>query len=65
MEKKEGEIDSAAGKEEKEAGDGNERKEKETDCMSKEKDKTSEMDKDTPAEGSEGKTNSEDDKSKG
>uniref|UniRef100_A0A7N8Y5V8 Chromodomain helicase DNA binding protein 4b n=1 Tax=Mastacembelus armatus TaxID=205130 RepID=A0A7N8Y5V8_9TELE len=73
-EKKEGEVDSSAGKEEKEkeAGDGNEGKEKEAEDMSKEKeekDKNSDMEKDTfdgvKGEGVEGKTESDEVKSKG
>ncbi|KAF3839246.1 hypothetical protein F7725_017963 [Dissostichus mawsoni] len=67
------EVDSAAGKEEKETGNGDEEKEKEkeTEDTSKDKaenEKTSETEKDTPAEvkgeSSEGKTESEEDKSK-
>lgn len=72
-EKKEGEGDSGAGKEEKEkeTGDGDNGKEKDAEDLSKgkeEKDKTSDGERDTPAvkgEGSEGKTDSEEDKSKG
>uniref|UniRef100_A0A3B4UDV3 Chromodomain helicase DNA binding protein 4 n=1 Tax=Seriola dumerili TaxID=41447 RepID=A0A3B4UDV3_SERDU len=72
LEKKEGEVDSAAGKEEKEkgTGDGDDGKEKEAEDTSKEKeekDKTPDTgEKDTPVkgEGSEGKTDSEEDKSK-
>lgn len=74
LEKKEGEVDSASGKEEKEkaTGDGDEGKEKDAEDTGKEreeKEKTSDTgEKDTPAvksEGSEGKTDSEEDKSKG
>uniref|UniRef100_A0A7N6FI61 DNA helicase n=1 Tax=Anabas testudineus TaxID=64144 RepID=A0A7N6FI61_ANATE len=67
-EKKEGEVDPAAGKEEKEreTGDGHEGTEKEAEDVNKEKDKTSEMEKDTHSdvkgEGSEGKTESEESK---
>ncbi|TMS10837.1 Chromodomain-helicase-DNA-binding protein 4 [Larimichthys crocea] len=72
IDKKEGELDSAAGKEEKEkeTGNGDEGREKEVEDLTKEKeekDKTSDMDKDTPevkGEGSEGKADSEEDKSK-
>uniref|UniRef100_A0A8D0AAA2 Chromodomain helicase DNA binding protein 4 n=1 Tax=Sander lucioperca TaxID=283035 RepID=A0A8D0AAA2_SANLU len=72
LEKKEEEVDSAAEKEEKEMGNGNEGKEKEADDTSKEKEEkneTSETERDTPAEvkgeGSEGKTDSGEEKSKG
>ncbi|XP_033957567.1 chromodomain-helicase-DNA-binding protein 4 isoform X1 [Pseudochaenichthys georgianus] len=71
VEKKGEEVDSAAGKEEKETGNGDEGKEKETEDTSKDKaenEKTSETEKNTPAEvkgeSSEGKTESEEDKSK-
>ncbi|XP_028984736.1 chromodomain-helicase-DNA-binding protein 4 isoform X5 [Betta splendens] len=49
MEKKEGDADSAAGKEEKEkeTGDRNEGKEKEAEDVSKDRDKTSETEKET------------------
>lgn len=65
MEKKE-DVDSAAGKEdkEKETGDRNEGKEKEAEDVSKEKDKMAEMEKDTLAdvkgEGTEGKMDLDD-----
>ncbi len=73
LEKNEGEVDIATGKEEKEkeTGNGDESKE-EAEDMSKEKeekDKTSEVEKDAAAEvkgdGLEGKMESEEDKSKG
>ncbi|XP_042345222.1 chromodomain-helicase-DNA-binding protein 4 isoform X3 [Plectropomus leopardus] len=71
LEKKEDDVDSTAGKEEKnkETGNGDEGKEKEGEDVSKDKedrDKTSEAEKDTEVkgEGSESKTDSEEDKSK-
>lgn len=74
LEKKEGEVESIAAKEEKEkeTGNGDEGKEKEAEDASKEKEekeKTPETDRDSPAEvkgeGLETKTESEEDKVKG